>query len=413
MAGDPVDLAARAARSASQGHDPRLLWPGLDVAAFQVAVDRIVAITSAVVAGAGPVEITAAPGHAETYGRAAFRLGVGALLGYWIERGAVKADAALSHVFATHLDHGRRRHAKLAAEAARLTSLLREAGIESVLLKGLDSARYYPERGARTFQDIDLYVAKSDAQRAGALLEAQGLRAGHLVPGRRQDWATPDRLHSLDLAHADNPWGVDVHWSLARLYHRALTGELPDPELRRCPTVTIAPGSEVRVLPPELRLAFLALHASSALRLSQLAHLLDILFVARSAEVTPHTWSAMLELLARSGSARFAYPPLVLARRLSGGSDAVPAATLAELERRVTGRLRRAAQHLPLTGLAPADRWKARYVLMWAETPRDWLLVLYRVVKPGRFRTLRQYASLARRLWRRLLRDDISYGIGS
>ena len=373
-----AELAARASRAAAHGHDPRMVWPGLAGRRYEAARGRIVEAAAAALGGRRGVALHATPGDAPLMGRAAFRLGVGPLLGSWIAARVISASDVVAEVFATHLEHGRRRHATLAVQAARIVELLREAGVEPVLLKGLDSARFYPEPGARVFQDIDLFVPATRARDAEAVLHDQGFVGGPLREGRRRDFTAPGaRLASLDLAHADNPWGVDLHYGLRRVFHRALLAELPDPDPGGC-AIMRSGDADVLVLPPAMRLALLALHASSSLRLLQLSHLIDIVLAARAA--SDAAWDELVELLRESGSTRFAYPSLVLAERLAPG--AIPGATLARIETGAHARLRRAVRHLPFTGLARQDRWRAVYAFMWAATLREAGLVVWRQLVP-------------------------------
>ncbi len=397
------DLETVAARAAERDHDPAVYWPGLDRAAFDRAIDAIIATAGRVLRGERGVPLAALGADAATHGRAAFRLGVGPLIGHWIATGAVAAREALGAVFATHLEHGRRRHARLVGELGRLRDALGAAGIEAGVLKGPDVARYYPEPGARAFMDIDLFVTPADADGAAAVLGRLGFEGIGLVEGKRQDWTLPgQQLQSLDLTHAGNPWNVDLHWRFTRTYHRALEGRLPDIDPRDCPSAVIG-NTAVPVLPDAMRIAFTALHASNTIRTLLLSQLVDLVLLARA--TAPHgspVWTELLALLARSGSSRFAYPPLVLAEHLAPG--AVPTPVLEELGSRVARRLRRTTARLPLTGLAPPDRWRVRSAMMWVETPRDAWLVLRQAIKPGRFRTLRQHLSLARRAVLGLLR---------
>ncbi len=50
--------------------------------------------------------------------------------------------------------------------ALRAFSLLREAGIEPILIKGLAAARFYPEPGSRASIDMDLAVSADDYEKA-------------------------------------------------------------------------------------------------------------------------------------------------------------------------------------------------------------------------------------------------------
>jgi hypothetical protein len=406
-AATPDGLRERAARSAAGDHDPRLLWPDLDERTWPAAVARVVAVVRDVAAGGAAVPLGATDADAPTFGRAAFRLGVGALLGHWIARGIVTAAPAPARLFAEHLEHGRRRRERLVAEVARVVSALREAAVEPVLLKGLDSAAFYPEPAARSFQDIDLFVPHALSHRADRVLAGLGFVPGRLREGRRRDWTAPgSQLASLELAHAANPWGVDVHFGLGRIFHWALVGDLPDPDPRTCESLDLG-ACRVATLPPALRLANLALHASASLRLLQLQHLLDIVFAARAADDA--TWRELVAILRAHGSARFAYVALVLAGRVA--PDAVPAPALAAVAALTHRRLHRIAGRLPLTGLSRPDRWNLVYAFMWAATPAEALRVVWRQLMPNRYRTARDQLLFQRRLLTKLLRGQVRYDL--
>ena len=57
-----------------------------------------------------------------------------------------------------------------------LSSLLKEHGIEAVVLKGRSIAQYYPIPEHRYSCDLDLFVAGDDWERACEILEAKGIR---------------------------------------------------------------------------------------------------------------------------------------------------------------------------------------------------------------------------------------------
>lgn len=402
-----ADLTARAERAAHQGHDPRVLWPDLDLAAYQRANVHIVEIVAQVLGGRGRPALDDGHGGPVTLGRAAFRLGVGALLGHWIAEGRVAATAATADMFARHLEQGVRRFARMSANGARVITELRGAGVEAVLLKGADSAALFPAPGTRAFQDIDLWVPFHQADAADATLERLGFRKGRLREGRRRDWLAPDaRIVSLEMTHADNAWGVDVHFGLGRIFHWALVAELPPPDPAACRTLEIG-GVVVPVLPAPLRLANLALHASSSLRLLQLQHLLDLVFAARAA--TDEVWHDMVRLLAEHGSARFVYPSLVLAERLAPGTVSAPA--LHDIGGLTHTRLRRVAERLPLTGLSRPDRWNLIYAFMWAATPAEAAKVVWRQILPNRYRTARDQLQFQQRLLMNLLRGRLRYDL--
>lgn len=397
------DVAARIARAARKEHDPRELWPGIDVGRLRRAQEGIITAVCEVLAGGTAVPLAAPNDDPVTLGRAAYRLGVGPLLGWWIERAALVPGAGVASALAPHLDHARRRHERLLRETLRIVDALRTAGVEPVLLKGLHVATWYPAPECRAFQDTDLLVATRDMPRVAAVLAGAGFVPGPLRAGNRVDWSAPGgALPSLELTHADGPWGVDVHDGLTRVFHRALLASLPAPGPDDCPTLEL-PGGALRVLPPGHAIAFLAIHASNNLRVLQLTHLLDLVFAARACGAG--AWDDAMALMRAAGSARFAWPACHLAERLAPGC--VPAPARATLEAAAHPRLRRAVARLPLTGLAPPDRWVAGYVLMWAATPAEVLRVIWRQLVPGPPLTPEERAEFYRRQLRKLFRGDV------
>jgi hypothetical protein len=109
---------------------------------------------------------------------------------------------------------------------ADATTLLREAGIEPVLVKGWAVARLYPEEGLRPYGDIDLCVRPDQYAAAGAVLN--GERGRRYVVDLHQGFARLD----------------DLSWE--ELYERSRVLKLGD--------------AEVRVLAPEDHLRLLCVH---------------------------------------------------------------------------------------------------------------------------------------------------------
>jgi hypothetical protein len=108
----------------------------------------------------------------------------------------------------------------------RIVNLMREAGVEPVLVKGLAIGRLYPERGLRPFEDLDLCVRPDQYAAASEIV---------------RNW-TGER----------SP--VDLHAGFPRLY--ALSW---DDLYSRSQLVTLS-GLAVRVLAPEDHLRYLCLH---------------------------------------------------------------------------------------------------------------------------------------------------------
>ena len=113
-------------------------------------------------------------------------------------------------------------------EVAHVFTLLRDAGVEPVLLKGRAAAGLYPEPGLRPPGDIDLCVRPEQSEGAKAVLWG---------PGRRGTTVT-------DLTHDDSALTCAGGWD--GLYARTRLVELG--------------GTPVRVLGREDLLRFLSLH---------------------------------------------------------------------------------------------------------------------------------------------------------
>jgi hypothetical protein len=102
------------------------------------------------------------------------------------------------------------RGAALSARWGEATSALREAGIETITLKGIVLAHtVYPEPGLRPMADIDLLVRPADRLRAIAVLT----RLGYRTPGPEAERLGESRCFA-ELVRD----GVllDLHWDIAR-----------------------------------------------------------------------------------------------------------------------------------------------------------------------------------------------------
>src|SRR5207247_4628839 len=137
--------------------DLRDLWPEVSASVFQAAQQEMVRVTAAVLAGApSPVRLEL-PRGADTraLGVAASAAGMGPLLGFWCETGRIDAQQSVRDLLAQHLDHGRRRAARLRLELERILVPFAERGIEVLVLKGTDTAyRYFPEPEPRPSADL-------------------------------------------------------------------------------------------------------------------------------------------------------------------------------------------------------------------------------------------------------------------
>jgi len=358
----------------------RDLWPEIPLPVFRAAEQELGRVATAVLSDApSPVVLRWPAGAARALGIAAFAGGVGALLGYWCETGRVAAELGVSDLFATHLDHGRRRLARLRAQLERVVVALAERGIDVCVLKGMHTAyRYFPEPGTRVSSDIDLlvrpddWVASRDVLRALGLVETRDPRHP-----RDSAWRTPGppSVPTLQYAHADGPWSVDMHSSLDRLPFEGLATGLGSPAFSAC-EIWGEFERPVRVLPQPLLLTYLALHASSHFYGMMLLRLIELVLIARR-DFGGHSerWEAFGDLVARTGSSRFVFPALDLAERLVPGS--IAGSILGQIAGAAPRRLRRLVRRMaPATAqrLHPFPGLRERFV--WVATVGEWLAAL-------------------------------------
>ena len=125
------------------------------------------------------------------------------------------------------------------ARVAQLVASLRDAGIPTMLLKGMALAvHYYPHPGLRPMDDIDLLVRAEDAARAAAHLAATGWRADGPLPDLRI-------THAQSFQAGDGAY-LDLHW---RLLWELVDGEGMDDVWRRSIAARLGQG-EVQVPAP-------------------------------------------------------------------------------------------------------------------------------------------------------------------
>src|SRR5262245_26533271 len=153
------------------------------------------------------------------------RTGAGSLA-WWRASGAGRHDTGTSLLFR----EAYRLHSRQAADheehLKQLLRLLRRRGAEALVCKGWATARLYPERGLRTYGDIDLCVRPSHLTAAMAILSHEG------GPGQY----------------------VDLHCGIPDLEHRRF-----EDVVRRSRMVSLG-EEEARLLGPEDQLQQLCLH---------------------------------------------------------------------------------------------------------------------------------------------------------
>jgi len=371
----PDEVTARLARFARSAH-ARDLWPEVSAAAFRAAQGQLGAVTAAVLRGdARPVGLERPPTmDARTLGVAAFAAGIGPLIAYWCETGVVTTDEDTARVLATQLDHGRRRASKLKRELERVLRSFADRGIRALVFKGMHTAyRYFPDPGTRTVSDIDILVPPGTWEDARATLRELGFSesADERHP-EQSPWTLPEArtIPTLEFAHADGPWSIDLHRSLGRTAFQGLSATLESPE----PAAWDAWRDLTEpafALPQPTLLAYLALHTSSHFYSISQLQLTEIVLVARrDFAAHPERWEALDRLIAATRNARFVFPALHLAERFVPGT--IDGRVLAHTAAQAPARLRRLVRRTsPFTAqrLHPFPGLRERFV--WIGSPRD------------------------------------------
>jgi hypothetical protein len=324
--------------------------------------------------GAGRTEIEPSP-DARVLGIAAHVAGMGPLLGWWIERGRLDAPPDLARLFAAHLDHGRRRAARLRARLETALAALRAERVTPTILKGMHTAWvYFPEPGTRPMADVDLLIDEAALPAARRALTAAGLSAVSTVWGRIT-WRPPgDHVPlSLEMTHADDPWELDLHRSLDRWFVDTVPARLGPVGPGDVVTLETGPAG-ARGLAQPLLTALLALHVSDHFEMTALARLVELAWVMRrDRETGALQWGALLERLRATGASAFVYPAFELTEKLLPGTvdatfraairDDAPAAVRRAVDRtEPAGAMRMYARSLD-TRFIWLNGWRSR--LAW------------------------------------------------
>lgn len=362
----PGEVQRRFEWARRQGQ-PRWLWPDVSPDEWRRALAAIEAATKAALSGDDDGTATL-DGDLAAIGLAAYTSGMGPLLGWWIERGVISADASVAVLLRLHLRHNRLRAERLSIEASRAAEILAAVGAAPTVLKGMHTAHaYFPEPGTRPGSDIDLLVPAERMAAAEDALRAAGfaLKSQEYHP-YSSAWApvdAPALPRTLTLVHADDPWSLDVQTSLDRPFGGAGVARLNG--LRA--TSPVAPwrmSEDATVLTQPLLTLFLAAHASaSSLTLLRLTEL--VLVIRADTDRGALDWAGLVEAARSAGALRFIHPALALCDRLAPGT--VPREVLAACDAVATPATRRF-----LAGVTPAtahsiDRLSMDERYMWAD----------------------------------------------
>ncbi len=134
-----------------------------------------------------------------------------------------------------------------------------------------------------------------------------------------RDWIGPTvdpRLYSVELADTRSKWIVELHASLDRTYHPGAVARID--ALRAIVEPFELAGHSLSAIAPAPLVVLLACHCSHELDGVRLLRLYEIVRVVRAARrANDLNWEDVLELIARSGVARYTYPALALAESLA------------------------------------------------------------------------------------------------
>jgi len=365
---------ARRRQAAQRSAYPAWLWPEVSIAAWSNAVGRLAETASAILAG----RRATLEGETLATGLAAYTSGLGPLLGWWIERGELDAGPQLSSLLETHLSHSRDRSARGTESGKLVVAKLAAAGLSVAILKGGQTSHaYFPEPATRPSSDLDLLVPAADARRAESALRAAGF-VERSRGARESCWGQATRPvvpASVWMVDRDDPWTVDLHWSLdfrpdpgARLVHLDKAKPLDAVEFW---TV----DRRAKALPQPLLLLHLAVHAGGGLHSLTLLRMVELILVIRKDSAEGRlSWAAFLALGEATGGLGAAYPALALADQLAPGT--VPAEILERLGSAAPKRVRTFVGRLSPATAHRVERTSLREHFMWPSGPSGWMRLL-------------------------------------
>jgi len=360
----------RRAQAFKRTGDPSFLWPGVSEAARLAALGDIERCVATVLAGDEPASLTGEP---DAIGVAALTSGMGPLLGFWAESGRIRVNADVGAVLARHLAHGRARAERLDRGLCEALDTLAAAGVTVTLLKGTHTARaYYAEPGLRPMSDIDLLISPGARRHAERALAGAGWGRGERQrTPYKCDWTPPGvdtRVRSFSYVHTWEPWSVELHTSLDRIFAPGRYARLPtrpgDDE------VSEMFGRSVRVLTPPLSIAYLAAHASEESHVARLMRVLELVLACRAERARGRlVWSELRAVAVTTGAAGFLYPALAFAERLAPGT--IESQLLTECAGAAGPRVRAIVDGDTAADRLPLDRVRVAEKFMWSRSPVD------------------------------------------
>jgi hypothetical protein len=372
----PREVKQRRADARRNGY-AAWLWPDVDIGHWRAAVGEIVSVTRKVMAGETGPELVCDDARAMCI--AAYTSGMGPLLGFWIENGAVRAPSETGELLHMHLVRNRQRMARLSAILKRIIESLNNANIVPVVLKGMDTAaRYFPEPGVRPLSDFDIFVPVESIPRAEQILSGLGYeRVARTRAPYACDWVDPLASRwprTLTMVHENDPWSIDLLGSLdKRLPTGARIGF--DGLVSRTRLTSWDAGGHAEVMPQPLLALYLAVHfCQTFLNVTVLRALELALVIRRDSKSGTFDWNEFVRGADTLGGIRYIYPALIFVEQLAPGS--VPGAVVEAAMCAAPTNLRTILADLTLAGAQPLDRHSVRERFMWAS---DWREIFFQI----------------------------------
>lgn len=367
---------------ARRSGNPAWLWQEVAVEAWASAMAEISKAASSILAGDRPA---LPPSDSMAFSLACYTSGTGALLGYWLESGQLDAPTVLAELLRLHLKHGRARAERVETESCKLVGALVEAGLPIVVLKGGHTAHaYFPDPATRPMSDLDLLVPTESAPGAEVALATASLECAGRAK-RESCWVRPNSAReprSIWLAHANDPWSVDLHNSLN------FSADAGAPVVRfdsAEPIETSEPwplDDGAGVLSQPLLLLHLAVHASGGLHSLTLLRMIEIVLVARQDFAAGKlSWDDFLHVGALTNALGAAYPALCMAEKLAPGT--IPAHVMKICAEIVPARARAIVESLEPATVHRVDRASVGEHFMWAAGFSGWARQLASDLAPG------------------------------
>ena len=174
---------------------------------------------------------------------------------YWNLASVATIPEAVASALRSGLEANLRNSLLLSAELGRVTSALRQAGVDAIAYKGPALAqRLYGNVGLRCFTDLDLLIDRSERERAAGVLIGLGYQSYRTIADRKRQERGDCEEQFVARGGA---LVLDLHWEIAQPY--LSLGPLPAGWQQRAQTLMVG-TTPVRIFAAEDDLLVLAVH---------------------------------------------------------------------------------------------------------------------------------------------------------